>query len=415
MHFSLILIGLLFVFSPDLSIFDFLPDFIGWFFITLGLSKFADIESRGEDAKKLALRMILFSAVKLFLSLFTFRYGTADMLLITFSYSVVELVTVIPFCTNFFMGLDYSSMRIGCSLDSEKLGTVKLYLQVFFIVKNLFAFLPATVAFFDTEATGEFSANTWFIDFEAAMRSLMVIGFLFSVIMSVVMISYFTSFFVKLIKNKELISKMKDYRKDMFLKNPNLLIKKNISFVLTFFSFALVFFADFYIDSLDILPTFVAFLLIFVASLYLKKQMRVKVNLLIISSLLGFALSLINFIYRLFWATKSKFNVEYIFADKKFSLILGSLNALFIILVVFLTFRCAKLINSRYTKTELEDSTALLGSGGVILGFFAFILYSFPNLNTTYVFPSIIYFAVFISIAVNYLSKLKKQISKDLR
>ena len=54
MHFSLILIGLLFVFSPDLSIFDFLPDFIGWFFITLGLNKFADIESRGEDAKKLA-------------------------------------------------------------------------------------------------------------------------------------------------------------------------------------------------------------------------------------------------------------------------------------------------------------------------------------------------------------------------
>ena len=140
--------------------------------------------------------------------------------------------------------------------------------------------------------------------------------------------------------------------------------------------------------------------------------MKMKVNLLLISSLIGFLVSLLNFIYRLFWATKSKFNVEYIFAEKKFSLILGILDAAFIILVVFLIFRISKLINTRYTKEELEDSTALLGSGGVILGFFAFLLYSFPNLNTTYVFPSIIYFALFISLAINYFSKLKNRYQK---
>ncbi len=415
MHFSLILVGLVFILSPDLSVFDFLPDFIGWFFITLGLFRFADIEPRAEDAKKLALRMMLFSAVKLFLSLFTFRYGTADLLLVTFSYAVIELVTVIPFCTNFFLGLDYLSMRIGTALDSEKLSTSKLYLQIFFIIKNVLLVLPATVAFFDTEATGEFSANTWFIDFEAAMRSLMVLAFIFSVLVSIVTLCYFVSFFIKLIKNKTLIIKMTDYRRETFLNNPNAVLKKKTSFVLTFFSFSFLFFADFYMDCLDVLPTLIAFLLIFIATVYAKKQLKLPVTSLLVTSFVGFFVSLLNFLYRLFWAEKSGFYIEYIFSEKRFSLILGVLNAVFVILVIFLIFKTSKLFNEKYTKSKLEDSTLLLSLGGTVQGFFAFLLYTYPNLNTTYVFPSLIYSAFFVSICINYFLKLKKQISKDLR
>ena len=162
MRFSLIFAGLIFIFSPDIALFDFLPDVIGWFLITLGITPLADIELRAEDAKALSLRMMLFSAVKLAVSLFTFRFGTADMLLVTFSYGVVEIITVIPFVTNLFTALDYSAMRIGPSLNSDKINGIKWYMYIFFVIKNLLAFLPATTALFDTEATGNLSADTWY-------------------------------------------------------------------------------------------------------------------------------------------------------------------------------------------------------------------------------------------------------------
>ncbi len=415
MRFSLILWGFLFITSPDISIFDFLPDVIGWFLITLGLLRFSDIEMRAEDAKALSLRMMLFSSVKLVLSLFTFRFGTADVLLVTFCYSIVELVTVIPFTTNLFGALDYSSMRLGVKLNSDKLSAVRWFLYVFFAIKNLLTLLPATVTFFDTESTGNLSANTWFIDFEAAMRVLMVIAFLLSVLLGISAFVYLASFFISLIKNKPLIDAMKKSLEEKVLSKPNMMLKKRTSLTLTFLSFSLIFFADFYLDALDISPTPVAFFLVLVASIYMKRKMGLKTLYLTVFSCIGLTISAIAFGYRLYHGIKTNFVVEYVFADKPFTALLGTLTAVLTFIVLVLVFKTASDFNRDYTRTKLEDSISLYITGGFVSAFFGFMLYALPHLNTTFVFPSIIYFAVYTSLAVNYMMKLKKQIAKDNR
>lgn len=415
MRFSLILCGFIFIVSPDISIFDFLPDVIGWLLIVLGITPFADIEMRAEDAKVLALRMILFSAVKMVLSLFTFRFGTADMLLVTFSYSIVELVTVIPFASNLFLAIDYSSMRLGVKLDSDKINSLKWFTYVFFFLKNALAFLPATVAFFDTESTGELSADTWFIDFEAAMRVFMVFAFFLSVVLSVTSLFYLCPFFARLNKNKELISAMINSRQETVLSQPKVMIKKNTGFVLTYFSFALLFFFDFYLDSLDILPTFVGFFLVVVASVFMKKRMKRGALLLTTTSAVGFAVSLITFLYKYYHGEKVKFVVDYAFQSKTFTIPLSALTAVFSAVVIFLIFKTAGEFNKEYTKTNLEENTVLFMIGGVVQAFFGFVLYAFPKLNTTFVFPSLIFGAFFLPMAMGYTMKLKKQISKDNR
>ncbi len=415
MRFPLILCGFIFIISPDISIFDFLPDVIGWFLIVLGITPLADIEMRAEDAKVLALRMMLFSAVKTVLSVFTFRFGTADMLLVTFSYSILELMTVIPFTSNLFMAVDYSSMRLGVKLDSDKINSVRWFTYVFFFLKNAFAFLPATVAFFDTESTGELSADTWFIDFQVAMRVLIVFAFFLSIVLSVTSIFYICPFFARLNKNKELISAMCRCRKETVLSKANVMIKKNTGFILTYFSFALLFFFDFYLDSLDVLPTFVGFFLVIVATVFMKRRMRVKASLLTATSCLGFTVSLITFIYKYYHGAKVKFVVDYAFASKAFTIPLSALTAVLSAAVIFLIFKMAGEFNKEYTKTSLDENTLLFVIGGVVEAFFGFVLYAFPKLNTTFVFPSLIFGAFFVPMGMGYMMKLKKQISKDNR
>lgn len=415
MRFSLILCGLFFIISPDISIFDFLPDVIGWFLIVLGLIPLADIEMRAEDSKALALRMMLFSAVKLALSVFTFRFGSADVLLITFSYSIVELMTVIPFTSNLFSALDFSSTRLGVALDSEKLNSVRWFLYVFFALKNAFAFLPATVAFFDTESTGSFTANNWFIDFEAAMRVFMVFSFLLSIILSLVALFYLCPFFTRLIKNKELISEMCRVREETVLSKPTVMIKKNTGFILTYFAFSILFFFDFYLDAVDVLPTFAGFFLVFVGALFMKKRMKESSLALVITSALGFAVSLFAFTYRFYHGEKTGFVMDYLFYTKKLTLILSALTAILTVIVIALIFKTAGTFNEKYTKTKLDESTTLFAFGGFVSAFFGFMLYSFPKFNTTFVFPSLIFWAFYVSVAMGYTFKLKKQIYKDNR
>ncbi len=370
---------------------------------------------RAEDAKALSLRMMLFSSVKLVLSLFTFRFGTADVLLVTFCYSIVELVTVIPFTTNLFGALDYSSMRLGVKLNSDKLSSVRWFLYVFFALKNLLTLLPATVTFFDTESTGNLSANTWFIDFEAAMRVLMVLSFFLSVLLGISTFIYLASFFIKLIRNKPLMEAMKKNLEEKVLSNPNMMLKKRTSLTLTFLSFSLLFFVDFYLDALDIFPTFVGFFLVLVASIYMKRKMGLKTLYLTLFSGIGLILSSLSFGYRLYHGIRTNFVVEYVFAEKPFTTLLGALTAVLTFIVLIFVFKTASDFNRDYTKTKLEDSISLYMTGGFISAFFGFMLYALPHFNTTFVFPSIIYFAVYTSLAVNYIMKLKKQIAKDNR
>lgn len=415
MRFSLILLGLIFVFSPDITLFDLLPDVIGWFFITLGLTPLADIEMRGEEAKRLSLRMMLISGVKLAVSLFTFRFSTSDMLLATFAYGIVEIITVIPFVTNLFTALDYSAMRITPSLDSDKVSGVKWYMYVFFVLKNVLAFLPATVGLFDTEATGNLSADTWFVDFEAAMRVFMVFAFFLSAVISLVSLIYVGQFFLSLIKNKELKANMMKHRRDEVLSKENVMTVKNTSFVLTFFLSSMLFFFDFYVDALDVLPTFVGFLLVFSTSVFMKTRMKRNCIVLTILSFVGLLTSLFSFLYRLYWGEKTSFVLTYSFGEKPLTLPLGVITAVLSALVIILILKEAKDFNEKYTKYKIDDNVALLMTGGAVESFFGVMLYAFPSLNTTFVFPSIVFGVAYTALTLNFFFKLKRQISKDMR
>ncbi len=404
---------MIFLFSPDISLFDLLPDVIGWSLIVLGLSRLSDIEMRAEDAKLLAKRMILFSAVKLVLSLFTFRFNSSDLLLAAFCYGIVEIITVVPLVNNMFTGLDYTAMRVDAPLDSDKLSTAKWYLYIFFALKNILAVLPATVSLFDSRLTGDYSADTWFVDFDAAMRMIMVFAFFLSAVMSIVMLCFFIPFWVRIAKNRDLNAKMCEHRRITVLEIPTRMIKKNTSFVFSLFTPAVVFFFDFYIDSIDVLPTFVGFAAVFAGAVFVQKKMGHSCVALILVSALGTAVSLTAFLYRLVPLIKNSFVIDYNFSSKPYTVPLSLLTSVLMTVTLVLLYKLGDKFNKSYTKYKLEDSIVLYMIGGAVLSVFSFALYSYPNLNTTFVFPSLIFGVSFCALGAYYFVKLGRQIKKD--
>ena len=63
---GLIFIGFLFLINPDLITLDIVPDFIGYYLISRGLSRLALLEERIAVARKWAHLLALTSVLKLF-------------------------------------------------------------------------------------------------------------------------------------------------------------------------------------------------------------------------------------------------------------------------------------------------------------------------------------------------------------
>ncbi len=413
MRLRLILWGFIFLLSPDLCQIDLLPDIIGWILIYFSLSPLADIEERAGDAQRSVRWLIPLSALKLILSFFTFKLSTADLLLATFSYSIVELIFVLPFLKNLFMGLDYAAMKSGVTVNADLLNNARWYLYVFFVVKSVLATLPSTVSLFDSNITGNYSASTWFLDFDSLWRIATVFAFFMSVAIFFVMLFLLLPIFKSLIKNDDLNSSFKALYKSRVLDNPVVMLNKSVSSVIFLFSAGVLFFVDFYMDGIDILPTFIGFLLIAIGALLSGKKLLVKSTPLFITSALGFAVSLSAFVYRTVGLIQNKFVMDYAFEKRLLTLPLSTAVVIFTLLVFILLPLTAGRMNTLFTKDKLMDNVTLYIGGGVILAFFAFVLYAYPKYNTTFTLPSIIFTPIFSALFINYLTRLKKQIKTD--
>lgn len=404
---------MVFLFSPDISLFDFLPDFIGWSLIALGLVRLADIEMRAEDARNAAKRMILISLVKAVLALFTFRFSSSDLLLASFAYAIVEIITVFPFVRELCTGLDYCAMRVDAPLDSDRINLAKWYLYVFFAVKNTLAVAPSAVSLFDSRMTGDYSADTWFIDFDAAMRVLMVFSFFLSAVIFIVMLAFFIPFWRNIAKDRDLNSKMAEHRRVTVLEVPSRMLRKNTGLVLSLFAPVPVFFFDFYLDGIDVLPTFIGFAAMAVGSYFANKRLGKSTLPLTAVSVLGFGTSLTAFLYKLIPLAKNSFVIDYAFSSKPYTLPLSALTSILTALAVILVFRLLGQFNKEYTKYHLDDSLVLYMIGGVIIAAFDLFLYAYPDKNTTFVFPSLIFGISVSALSAYYVIKLKKQIDHD--
>ena len=118
MGFMLIAAAMLFLWNPDIVVFDLLPDVIGYLLLSLGMSSLSYLNHHFEESAKRFHRMVALSAARLVFVLVLFGLVSANdrptaMLLGNFVFGVLELLILLPAYHYLFEGLIYAGSRAG--------------------------------------------------------------------------------------------------------------------------------------------------------------------------------------------------------------------------------------------------------------------------------------------------------------
>lgn len=128
MNLGYLLLGLIFLFNPNINVIDVLPDVIGCLFILKGLSKLSDLNRHIASAKAKFRRLAWVALFKSFVSLFTSGlldeilyemglsilvdiFDSTMVLVFVFIFGIFELVYMIPAFISLFEGIAFLEIR----------------------------------------------------------------------------------------------------------------------------------------------------------------------------------------------------------------------------------------------------------------------------------------------------------------
>lgn len=405
-----LLTGFIFLLSPDISIFDLLPDFIGYIFIVSGLSRLADIDERARDARALSVRLTVISIIKFILSMYVGSLHKTNLLLVAFSLAVLDLILVLPFIKDFFNSIDYTATRQGIMISSKKTSELKILMLFFFVIKDTLSVLPSVVSLFDPAETGNYNSDLWHVDFSALFNVLTVLSFLIMFVLFLFMTVKNCIYFISLNRNTELVEGLYSNFEKTVLQVPSRIAVKNIKAVSAVLMPSFLFFADFYIDFVDILPTVIGFGLIFVYSLLVRSRMNLPTLALSIFSAVGTAVSAVLFGYRVFWERKLGEGIEYSFSAQNFTAVLGVAGLVATVCVLFLTWKSLEKIEEKYLDTKSTSRTVMLTLITIVLAVLSVILYVYPEKNVIFVFPNALFSIFFVWFVADRIKSVTSQI-----
>ena len=134
--------GLILLVNPIISLYDILPDFIGYLLLFTALREVSRLEGRMEDAQSRLIWLAAFSGLRLTLALVFYDAQSSFKLLVCFSLAVVELVTFLMWSASFFSGLEYLLNRNDGEELVGRLSNVRFLTVLFFIVRSACNLLP---------------------------------------------------------------------------------------------------------------------------------------------------------------------------------------------------------------------------------------------------------------------------------
>ena len=275
--FRLIGVGLLFLIDFNINTLDFLPDFIGLALIYAGIGKTFCVNENFAKAKKYIHYFLVFSALKFIWNVFYLISGTSAFeslivsdnlaLLLATAFTISELCFSIAVFTNIVKGLEIF-FQIGDKITYEKKsGAVILVLEAFFVLKFVL-----TAIIYIPELLTEINLDNLSVIFDmyldgGIIKSMMLPPcFIIQTLAGIFTLSIAAPFFFDAAKDDELREFIKA-KINAALTGDNLfVVKQNLNSAFLFFMVGCVFFVDFKLDNINILPDF-AICLFFLAGI----------------------------------------------------------------------------------------------------------------------------------------------------
>ncbi|MBR7101951.1 MAG: hypothetical protein IKC74_06675 [Clostridia bacterium] len=136
----------IFLFNPLISIFDILPDFIGYYFLLRAFTPMSYIFDNASDLYDSVKRMMIIGIAKFFSVVLLFVTDTTMALVLSFSFAIVEILYGIGMFTKLFDVTSYVRMRYDSDARTERAEKMKSFSIFFLIAKVAFALMPDLTA-----------------------------------------------------------------------------------------------------------------------------------------------------------------------------------------------------------------------------------------------------------------------------
>lgn len=252
-----IFIGFLFLLNPDLITLDIFPDFIGYLLIARGLYRLSFLEERVVLARKFSFFMAIASGIKFASNLMVFTTTVENTrLTASFIFFIIEITLSLFFTDHVFKGIQYLAVRQDSDLALKGYEVAKLYVTVFFIVKNVANFLPQGAAAFYPDI----DADPNLVENYSSMRQnffilrgiLFIVGAVVLLAIGIYTARVLRAYLARCRSDEAFVLRLSEAFREKVEKNENMQIRLNVKSAFGLFFLATVFLADMYLDNIDV-------------------------------------------------------------------------------------------------------------------------------------------------------------------
>ena len=256
MGYGFILAGLAFLFVPSFSIFDFMPDCIGYALMLAGLSKTAELNGDLYNGKRYFRYLFFLTLIKALLTvpLFSLNDETTSMLYI-FCFAIAETVFLMLAFPCLCEGSYYLSSRAGANVSDKAHNDLRFMSKIFIIGRAVLAVAPeltvlANNAYKESISADELDMPTVYDSKGIVTAACFVVSLLIGVVFFILALRYF----IPLIRDKAAVRNVRQRYGDEIGNNEGKRVYNAAKNASSLFTFGCAFMATLYFYGWDVLP-----------------------------------------------------------------------------------------------------------------------------------------------------------------
>ncbi len=279
MAFRMIIAGICFLFLPNLALWDFIPDCIGYFLLMQGIARASYLAPVMQQARLTFQKLFYFTLFR-FLTAFVIGFlfssaassqGDGYQTLFTIVFCGFETAYGVIAFRLFFDGISYLQIRHSTPKHDKRITDLKTLTIAFLFVKALFNVFPTLGALFGASYSSSVETLPGFdIAYYTTIFTLLNIFVVtgFGIVWLVLLIKLLAD--IK--KDTDLSDSMDVSYFDLLSEQPTLLLRQSLRTAVLLLGIAFFFLLDLSMDRVNILPDPIAAILLFCACFLLVRQ-----------------------------------------------------------------------------------------------------------------------------------------------
>lgn len=254
--------GFIFLFFPSLSIFDIMPDFIGYLLIIKGTVCLFDLNEDINSARSSFIKLFFINLAKTALTplLMSLNDETTTMTAV-FIFSIIEGILLYSALDSLFVGVNYLADRADSKFADKGYSDVKITTAIFVIGRFVLVSLPelTVLTSLDYQMTDDLSAFTVY-DFKLLIT---IACFVISLILGLHFLSNAVKYIGRLKRDEVFKGYVYSRYVEEVLENKSLFIRRNTKNACTFILAGFILSCPLYFEGVDITPSPLAVLLLY--------------------------------------------------------------------------------------------------------------------------------------------------------